>query len=389
MADIFTSEASLKQPPHRSGQAVLTAILTLVFLGFAALAVDSGYLFMSYGQLQTCADSGALAGAETLINDGRVKLVPEYASGQTSARNSAVQFAGANRVGNKLPTVDHNTSNDASGDVVIGYLENPADPDCPLDTSAESLFNTVQVRVQKTTARNGMVTAFFSRIWGTTGASVVGKAAAVMPSSIVGFHVTHESGNAGVLPFAIKQSAWNALLEGSGTDFWSYAANGSIIAESDGIFELNMYPLDNGAAGNFGTVDIGNPSNTTADLSRQIRFGVSASDLAWLGGTLTLGPDGTLLFNGDTGISAAIKDDLKSIRGKPRSICLYTSVVMNGNNAMYTIVGFVGVRVMKVRLTGNPKYVTIQPAAVIDASAVSRNTPNASLYLYSSARLVR
>src|SRR5262245_36117324 len=58
----------LRRLSSRSGQAVLTALLVLAFLGFAALAVDSGYLFMSYGQLQTCADSGALAGAQTLIN---------------------------------------------------------------------------------------------------------------------------------------------------------------------------------------------------------------------------------------------------------------------------------------------------------------------------------
>src|SRR4029077_18354334 len=113
--------------------------------------------------------------------------------------------------------------------------------------------------------------------------------------------------------------------------------------------------------GNFGTVDIGNDNNSTADLSRQIRFGINESDLAYIGGALQLGPDGTLLLNGDTGISAAIKDDLESVKGQPRAICIYSTVTGNGNNAMYTIVGFVGVRIMKVKLTGNPKYVTIQP----------------------------
>jgi hypothetical protein len=96
-----------------------------------------------------------------------------------------------------------------------------------------------------------------------------------------------------------------------------------------------------------------------------------------------------LLLNGDTGISAAIKDDLESIKGQPKSICLYSTVTGNGNNATYTIVGFVGVRIMKVKLTGNPKYVTIQPAAVIDASAIDGSAPNSSKYIYSNVRLVR
>jgi hypothetical protein len=64
-------------------------------------------------------------------------------------------------------------------------------------------------------------------------------------------------------------------------------------------------------------------------------------------------------------------------------------VVGNGNNADYTIVGFVGIRIMKVKLTGHPKYVTIQPAVTIDGSAFWGDSPNSSLYLYSNVRLVR
>jgi hypothetical protein len=323
------------------------------------------------------------------MNDGRVKVSPEYATGQSNARSSAAQFAGANRVGTTFPTVDSNLTNATGGDIVIGYLDDPTDPNCPLDTSDQSKFNAVQVRVQKTSTRNGKVSAFFSQIWGASGQDVVSKATAMMPGDINGFQVTSESDNAGVLPFAIKQTSWNALLAGSGADDWRYDASGNVVAGSDGILEMSMFPIDNGASGNSGTVDIGNPNNSTADLSRQIRYGINASDLAYIGGSLQLGSDGTLILNGDTGISAAIKDDLESIKGKPRSICIYSTVAGPGNNAMYTIVGFVGIRIMKVKLTGHPKYVTIQPAVVIDASAISGDSPNSSKYLYSNVRLVR
>ena len=324
-----------------------------------------------------------------LVNDGLVKKIPDYATGQSNARAAAVQYASSNQVGASLPSVDSNSSNSTSGDVVLGYMSDPSDPNCALDFSNPLLYNAVQVRVRKNATKNGLVDAFFSRVWGNPGEPVAARATSVMSSSVVGFKVTSETGNAHVLPFALKKSSWDALVGGSGADQYMYNSNGSVESGSDGILELNMYPLENGASGNFGTVDIGNPNNSTADFSRQIRYGVDKNDLAFIGGELKLGSDGTLVLNGDTGISAGIKDDMNAVKGKPSAICLYDTVSGNGNNAMYTIVGFAGVRIVNVKLTGNPKYVTIQPAGVIDASALIGNSPNQSKYLYSNVRLVR
>jgi Flp pilus assembly protein TadG len=375
---------------NRTGIAAIFAALLMVFLlGLAAFAVDIGYIYMSYSQLQSSSDSGSLAGAQLLVNDSLVKASPTYTTAHSNARSAAVSFAASNRVGAALPSVDSNSSNSSDGDVVLGYMADPSVPGATLDFSNPLLFNAVQVRVRKHSNKNGLVESFFSKVWGNPGEPLAARATAVMSSSIVGFKVTSESGNADVLPFAVKKSAWDALLAGSGADDFKYDSTGAVVSGSDGILELNMFPVDNGASGNSGTVDIGNSNNSTADLTRQIRYGVNSSDLAYIGGALQLGADGTLVLNGDTGISAGIKDDLESIKGKPRSICLYSTVAGNGNNAMYTIVGFAGVRIMKVKLTGNPKYVTIQPAAVVDAAAIIGNTTNASRYVYSNVRLVR
>jgi hypothetical protein len=244
---------------------------------------------------------------------------------------------------------------------------------------------------------NGLVPAFFARIWGNEGSPVASRATAVCSSSVVGFEVTSETGNADLLPFTVKKDDWDALLAGVGADSYNYSS-GTVTNGSDGVLELSMYPLSNGtggggvAPGNFGTVDIGTDDNSTAVLSRQIREGVNAADLAYHGGELRLGPDGTLLLNGDTGVSAAIKDDLESIKGQPRTIMLYTTVTGAGNNAMYTIVGFVGVRVMYVKLTGAlaSKKVVIQPAINFDSSAiVDDGAIHSSRYVYSNARLAR
>ncbi len=48
--------------------AVLVAIMLTMFLGFTALAVDTGHLFVARNELQNAADAGALAGARELYN---------------------------------------------------------------------------------------------------------------------------------------------------------------------------------------------------------------------------------------------------------------------------------------------------------------------------------
>ena len=70
---------------------------------------------------------------------------------------------------------------------------------------------------------------------------------------------------------------------------------------------------------------------------------------------------------------AAIKDELESIIGLPRAIPLFSEVTGNGNNAMFTVVGFAGIRIMEVKMTGamSKKRVIIQPAFVVDDAGIT------------------
>jgi len=138
-------------------------------------------------------------------------------------------------------------------------------------------------------------------------------------------------------------------------------------------------------------VDIGNPNNNTADISRQIRYGLTAEDLSYYGGELTLGADGTIDLTGDTGLSAAVKDDLVSIIGQPRTIPLFSTVEGPGNNAVFTIVGFAGIRIMNVKLTGSmsSKRVIIQPAFVVDDTVITGPGSGSSYFVYAPVHLVR
>ena len=65
--------------------------------------------------------------------------------------------------------------------------------------------------------------------------------------------------------------------------------------------------------------------------------------------------------------------------GQARSVPLYDSVSGGGNNSVYNIVGFAGIRVVYFCL-GGQKEVVLQPAVVIDDSAFHGNANSYSVY---------
>jgi hypothetical protein len=199
--------------------------------------------------------------------------------------------------------------------------------------------------------------------------------------------------NLEILPIALDKHTWDDLLAGAGTDNYRWDPDAKCVRNGrDGVLEVNLYPQGTGAPGNRGTVDVGASNNSTADISRQIRHGVSEADMAHLGGKLEFDQSGKLYLNGDTGISAGVKDDLASIIGKTRIIPIFSEVNGPGNNAQYTIVQFVGTRIMYVKLTGSPcgKQVLIQPANVLSRGAIpATDTSPVSQFIYSPVWLVR
>ena len=78
---------------------VVVAIVLVVLIGFAALAIDLGYLYIVRGELQNAADSGALAGAQVLyitvplgiqVNPGRESNGPRSGQRKLQLRNRCV-----------------------------------------------------------------------------------------------------------------------------------------------------------------------------------------------------------------------------------------------------------------------------------------------------------
>jgi len=379
------------QRRRRAAVAVYMLISMSVVVGFAALAVDVGMLYNTQAELQRTADAAALASAWELLDEDRLKGGSYLDYVLDESRASAVTTAAGNPILRAAPVVD------PSEDVLIGYLANPYDGTGALDISNLSQSNAVSVAVQRNASRGGSVTLYFARFLGADSKDMYASATAAFADNIVGFEVAGGSGdNVKLLPFALHVDIWNALIAGSGGigDNYGYdKRSGSVYAAGDDLAELNLYPGSGGTQlppGNFGTVDIGSNNNSTKDIARQILYGVSEADLSYFGGKLTL-DDGPLYLNGDTGLSAGIKDELEAIKGQARAIPLFDSVCGPGNNAEYHIVGFAGIRIMDVKLTGSmrSKHVIIQPGMVVDKTAVPGAGAGPSSYVYRPVQLVR
>lgn len=364
---------------HRAAVAPFVMISIVFIFGMAALAVDATMLWSTRAELQRTADAAALAGASRLIDDQRIAEGGASDTVFSMARGSAANFVADNPALRRNLTIDLNTVNSPGGDIVLGYLSNPDNRSESMNFAAPASFNAVAVNARMDAERNGNITLFFGRLFGVASTAGRASATAAFRDDVIGYHVNDRTGNAELLPIALHVDYWNMLIssEYTGGDDYAYdSASGTVSTGADGIREMNLYPGAGSGQlppGNFGTVDIGSSNNSTADISRQIRYGVNESDLAYFGGELRLGDDGTLMLNGDTGLSAAIKDDLEAIRGLPRAIPLFDQVSGNGNNSMFRVVGFGGIRVMFVRLTGamKSKQVIVQPAYVMDDSVIT------------------
>lgn len=370
---------------------LLTAFLIAFLVGIVAFAVDLGYVLSVQTEMRRSADAAATAAAwdlfETTLPGGTQNLSNEI----TTARTTAVSYVAANRVDGAAPVIDPNEPNASAGDVVIGYLANDAQTSAEMTFANQNNFNAVQVNLSKSLAKNGEISLFFAHVFNRSSLGSSASATAAFINNFDGFAAPSDGGTLDILPIALDEQTWNALLAGSGNDQWRWnAATQQVQSGSDGVLEVNLYPQGTGSPGNRGTVDIGSCNNSTSDLARQIVYGISASDLAHFGGKLQFNNQGTLTLNGDTGISAGIKDELSSIIGQKRIIPIFQSVSGPGNNAQYVITKFAGVRILDVVLTGkmSGKHVTVQPANVTAVGGIPSTGTQKSYAIYSPVRLV-
>lgn len=363
---------------RRGAAAVFGLVLTISLVVLMAVTLDFAHIHVAETELRRSADAGAMAACWEMF-DQQVANQPE-ATVESEAKQAANEFAHANSVGQEAPQF-------ATDDVELGTYG----ADQSWDTSNPSNFNAVRVTLRRQSGTNGELPLFFGSLTGRQSQSLHTTATAAMLNSISGFYEPSGSDETvEILPLALDLPSWLDAVANATDDDFAFV-NGSVQSGSDGVFETNLYPKGVGAPGNRGTVDIGGSNNSTADLSRQILHGISKQDFLDLGKPLQFDVNGELDLNGDTGISAGIKDELATLIGKVRVIPIYTSVNGNGNNAMFTIVRFEGVRILDVKLTGkkDDKRVIVQPARVIARGAkVDFTGSHTSTHVFTPVMLV-
>ena len=349
---------------------VLAVAMLIVVFGIAAFTVDFGMVNITKGQIQNAADSGAHAAMQELINGigpgATVTSEVAAANAGETAKNMVQTFRSGDVASTQLSVTRDVRFGRRAWDPITGQW---------VKEWGVTPYNMVEVSVRRTKAAGAPLGAVFSKVLGFNSFDVEAKSvASVAPA--MGFRLpTGSSSTIDLLPIALVLTTWNNLVEqihsgtshGFGDQHRHNPAFGTVTSGSDSIPEVDIYPDVNSTLppGNRGTVDIGSANNSTNDLTRQIQDGISASDLSWFpDGVLKFNSQGVLYLNGDTGISAGIEAALQSIIGQVRAIPIFITVSGPGNNAEYTIVKFVGVRVMAVKLTGGPtqRYVRVQPA---------------------------
>ena len=143
--------------------AIMTAILMIVLVGFAALAIDGGYIYLTRTQLQATADAASLAGTQLIPdkNNGTLTGIEE-----DDIITEAQTFALKN-----MPSAKHGTVL-ASVDVVPGFwdkegLHGDARKFYGVDDlpSGEAI-DAVHVTTRRSSANGNALGLFFARILG-------------------------------------------------------------------------------------------------------------------------------------------------------------------------------------------------------------------------------
>jgi hypothetical protein len=402
--DLSTSFCRPNRQAERRGSALLFVALALIPLfAMVAFAVDYGRICVAKAELQRAADAAALAGAQELYESQRPgsKLTPEEAVAE--ARKAAREYAELNAaVGATLTLRD--------ADIEIGYVADASSTDAEFDMSDPAKFNAVRVVARRDAECNGPIPMTFAKIFGKHSSEARTSAVASFINRIAGFvpPAVETAPHIPIMPLALDQATWHAAVSGQASDQWTWdAEQQKVVPGSDGILECDLYPVKNpndgdsgrrgGKGGNSaektpahdrGSVNIGTDSFNKKILVRQILFGISQEDWEFHNGSLTFDENGELFLTGKRSIDPTLAVPLIAVRGETRIIPVFSKVEGKGDNAVYTIVEWAGVRVLDVQLNGPNKRIIVQPAEVVTGGTVTGDNAR-SLYIFSRVYLAR
>jgi len=198
-----------KMQERKGAVAVIVAIVLVVLIGFAALAVDVGYVMVTRNELQNVADAAALAGTRTLGRlyecNGNVVTCTgpmpytnqlTYVADDAAIKQAITNIASVNQAGGKTGI----TIND--DDIVIGNWDPTSKTVSPVTLTSP---DAVRVTARREAGTNGPIATFFARIMGINSVDVSATATAALTGSST-------MGPGGLsLPVAINKS-WMSTL---------------------------------------------------------------------------------------------------------------------------------------------------------------------------------
>ncbi len=368
--------SSSKRERHPRGTIlVMGAFVLVVMLGFTALAVDVGIIASTHAQLQTVSDAAALAGARQLVSDRRLSttitdITPEI----NAAVAKAIAVGSENTVAGQAVQL-------TSTNIVVGYINDDPpspNPNTAISTASPLKFNSVQVTASYT------VPALFSSVFRSTGSTVTATSTATVGIYPIGGYNGNLGLNASILPLTLDQATYNAMLQGTTTDQYTFTSsnynpptNNGVTSGADGVKESRAFPVGTGSPGNFGTLSFdGKGGGGASALKAEIVSGMTPTQIS---ADLPV----PSMFYAQSGLASTMgnpsgSSPLDSIIGKAVSLPIWdTTNGANGANLQYHIVSFASVRIMAVNFQGSNKYVIVQPAIVTDPTAIP-NTGTAS-----------
>ncbi len=385
------------RPSRRRGAIVpLTAVLLVPLMGMMAFTIDVGWMVVVESNLQSAADSAALAGANSLI-DGYVQYVQAGISTSSTSQSAVISTYEANATAAAQQYAALNGAGDSSltllsSDVEFGYTDGSGKYTTPAPSGTYP--NTIKVTLRRDSTANGALGLFFGPVIGTPTANLKAVAAAtIYTASLDSFQNLSGSSNSSsfdlsLLPMTYDVNHWNNFIQ-TGQD-----PDGNTNTDANGLPALEVYPSVK-YAGNFGLLGLDDSHVGTSTLNGWINNGFTQSDVQTLlsnssGDETPLVPlsshnanilpqnstDGMGSWNwqGDTGMKTDVLHTLADYTGQTFLLPLFQPLNSsssnyeagngNGSHYYYNIVQFVSVKIVTSN-NGNKGGLVVEPSATV------------------------
>jgi hypothetical protein len=370
-----------------------------VFLGFFALAINQAYLWQTRQEIHLSTDAAGLAATALLADDDFLTNDPYRVPAIVQrARLAAHAYAARNLVrGHPLELHDAN-GDPPKDDLAFGVLPTPRGGSLELIDFRQSVdpnlllrINTVRLVTGHTADRGKSVGLILGPLVGASRMDLEVETTVTWDQEVRGFRPLAYQ-NVPLVPIAllsdpsgVNSESWEHQVEqGNGPDQYRFDRESlQFTADSagDGLHEFRARLTTSvGQVGLSNTALLALGAGTIPETSRQVRGGLTAADLAELGGNLLYGPTNDVVVPGtqvgpDAGSPdlAALLAALEQLRdsGQARIWPLYQEIDTVQGTVQVT--RFVAARVISATLLGpgQPVEIRLQPARLATAASVT------------------